>query len=160
MRLSDRRLRRLTRELGELVEPRRLREMDLAELRDRLAELAEAIERRGRTRRDQERERERAAHAPWVLALGGLGLAAAAALWLRWDASRWQQLQRQLSDLRETGTYEAREAMQRGRLAAERALSQLPADPEEARRLVQQTAEALEEATSRLRDTWSQPPAR
>lgn len=86
----DRRLQKLARELRELVEQEdgQARRRQRTAVSGQLAALAEAIERRGWTRR----ERTVPAPAPVVAVLGAAGLMGAVALWLAWDASRRQRL--------------------------------------------------------------------
>lgn len=152
MRKRDRRLQELARELRALVEQEdgHGRSGERTAVSGQLAALSEAIERRGWTRR------ERTAPAPVLAVLGAAGLIGAAALWLAWDASRRQRL----SEWREARGDEVRDAIHRARGAAERAMNLLPAEAEEARQLVQQTADGLEEALNGLRASWQRSTSR
>jgi hypothetical protein len=146
MKFDDPRLRVLNQALGRPVLGGRWRGIDTAEIREALADLSDAVRLREQTRRS------RTAQAPWVmLGLGLAGLAGgAAAFWLLRDEARRNEVQRNLNDVRASAATEVREAIQRGRSAAEQAASQLPIGADEANELLKQTADALDEAVRTL----------
>lgn len=145
MKIDDRRLRSLSRALGRTGAGGQWRGVDADEIRDALVELAEAARRR-------KQNRSRTARAPWVLlGFGLVGLAGGAAtFWLLRDELRRKQVQQNLNDVRTSAATEVRQAIQRGRIAAEQAASQLPVGAEEAHELLRQTADALDEAARAL----------